>query len=118
MASNRVRRITKELTDIHEDISSNIHCEALNDDISHLRATFQGPPDTAYEGGTFVIDVQIPDGYPFRPPVMKFQTKLWHPNVSSQTVSKTGVTCEYLLIRDLCRELSASTPSAQLGRPY
>jgi ubiquitin-conjugating enzyme (huntingtin interacting protein 2) len=27
----------------------------------------------------------IPDGYPFEPPKCKFVTKVWHPNVSSQT---------------------------------
>jgi ubiquitin-protein ligase len=41
--------------------------------------------DTAYEGGTFIVDIQIPDEYPFRPPKMKFDTLIYHPNVSSQT---------------------------------
>lgn len=85
MASNRTRRITKELADIHNDIASEIRCETVGDDISHLKATFKGPGDTVYAGGTYMVDVKIPDGYPFRPPVMKFDTKLWHPNVSSQT---------------------------------
>jgi ubiquitin-conjugating enzyme (huntingtin interacting protein 2) len=38
-----------------------------------------------YEGGTFHIDIQIGASYPFEPPKMKFLTKVWHPNVSSQT---------------------------------
>lgn len=41
------------------------------------------PSDTYYSPR---ISIKIPDNYPFRPPVMKFETKLWHPNVSSQTV--------------------------------
>lgn len=80
-----MRRIGKELADIQADSSSHIFCNVVGDDVSHLQAQFQGPPDTAYEGGTYVIDIKIPDGYPFKPPVMKFETKLWHPNVSSQT---------------------------------
>lgn len=44
-----------------------------------------GPKDTVYEGGTFIVDIEIPGDYPFKPPKMKFLTKLWHPNVSSQT---------------------------------
>jgi len=31
------------------------------------------------------VDIVIPDGYPFEPPKCKFLTKVWHPNVSSQT---------------------------------
>ncbi|KAL5041924.1 ubiquitin-conjugating enzyme/RWD-like protein [Aspergillus fruticulosus] len=56
-----------------------------DDDVTHLRGTFPGPPGTPYEGGTYKVDIKIPTEYPFRPPVMKFITKVWHPNVSSQT---------------------------------
>merc|ERR1712093_805328 len=45
----------------------------------------KGPEDSPYEGGTFTVDIQIPSQYPFVPPKMKFDTKVWHPNVSSQT---------------------------------
>ena len=41
--------------------------------------------DTPYEGGIFIVDIQIPPDYPFKPPKMKFDTKIWHPNISSQT---------------------------------
>jgi len=87
MASNRIRRVAKELADIQADTESKIFCEpADGSELSHLRASFPGPPDTPYEGGTYIVDVKIPHEYPFRPPVMYFTTKLWHPNVSSQTV--------------------------------
>ncbi|CZS93877.1 probable ubiquitin--protein ligase [Rhynchosporium agropyri] len=85
MASNRLRRVAKELADIQNDTDSNIFCQAVDNDLSHLHASFPGPPDTPYEGGTYVVDIKIPNEYPFRPPIMKFQTRLWHPNVSSQT---------------------------------
>lgn len=88
MASNRARRIIKELGDIQKDSQSQIvaHPAGGGEDLSHLKASFLGPPDTPYEGGTYVVDIRIPQEYPFRPPAMKFETKLWHPNVSSQTV--------------------------------
>jgi hypothetical protein len=83
-----MRRIAKELGDIQNDRSSSIEARAAgsNDDLTHLKATFPGPPDTPYAGGKYVVDIKIPNEYPFRPPVMKFDTRLWHPNVSSQTV--------------------------------
>jgi ubiquitin-conjugating enzyme (huntingtin interacting protein 2) len=87
MASNRIRRIAKELADIQNDTDSRIFCEPANgSDLSRLRATFPGPPETPYEGGTFIVDIKIPQEYPFKPPIMSFSTRLWHPNVSSQTV--------------------------------
>lgn len=86
MASNRARRMRKEIADIHADEVSKITV-SHGDDIMHLKGSFQGPPGTPYEGGTYVIDISIPQEYPFRPPIMKFDTKVWHPNVSSQTVS-------------------------------
>ncbi|PKY07276.1 ubiquitin conjugating enzyme [Aspergillus campestris IBT 28561] len=87
MASNRTRRIVKEIADIHSDTHSGITVEPAvsEDDFTHLRGSFPGPPGTPYEGGTYYVDVRIPTDYPFRPPVMKFETKVWHPNVSSQT---------------------------------
>ncbi|CAN0904220.1 Ubiquitin-conjugating enzyme E2 27 [Linum grandiflorum] len=33
----------------------------------------------------FFIFLIIADGYPFEPPRMKFVTKVWHPNISSQS---------------------------------
>ncbi|CBF86393.1 hypothetical protein AN2212.2 [Aspergillus nidulans FGSC A4] len=87
MASNRIRRIAKEIADIRADTHSQITAEPLgdDDDVTHLRGSFPGPPGTPYEGGTYKVDIKIPTEYPFRPPVMKFITKVWHPNVSSQT---------------------------------
>jgi ubiquitin-protein ligase len=88
MASNRARRIAKEIADIQNDKLSQIKVEPAGngDDLTHLRGQFFGPPDTPYEGGTFAVDIKIPSEYPFRPPGMRFETKIWHPNVSSQTV--------------------------------
>ncbi|EPS34742.1 hypothetical protein PDE_09706 [Penicillium oxalicum 114-2] len=87
MAGNRTRRVAKELADIHADVHSKITVQPIGnqDDVTHLRGTFPGPPDTPYEGGTYNVDIKIPTDYPFRPPTMKFETKVWHPNVSSQT---------------------------------
>jgi len=82
-----MRRIAKELGDIQNDTSSSILAQPAGngDDLTHLKASFPGPPETPYAGGTYIVDIKIPNEYPFRPPVMKFETKLWHPNVSSQT---------------------------------
>ncbi|KAF3903854.1 hypothetical protein ABW20_dc0101882 [Dactylellina cionopaga] len=83
--ANRSRRIHKEMEDLRKDVQSGMSAEPVGDDISHLRGTFKGPPGTPYEGGTYNVDIKIPNEYPFKPPQMKFLTNVWHPNVSSQT---------------------------------
>jgi len=61
----------------------------------HLIGTINGPSGTCYENGIFDVDILIPKEYPFEPPKMRFITKIWHPNVSSQT----GAIC---LVRLYC----------------
>ncbi|PHH63153.1 hypothetical protein CDD81_6204 [Ophiocordyceps australis] len=91
MASSRDRRIAKELADIQTDRDNSGVFAVPYDGVSltHLTGTIPAPPDTPYSGGTYEIDIQIPENYPFKAPVMNFVTKIWHPNVSSQT----GVIC-------------------------
>ncbi|KAF9773786.1 hypothetical protein IL306_008355 [Fusarium sp. DS 682] len=83
---SRDRRVAKELKDIANDTdNSGVNASPINNDLMHLKGTFPAPPDTPYAGGTYTVDIQIPDQYPFKAPVIKFDTKVWHPNVSSQT---------------------------------
>ncbi|AQK98414.1 ubiquitin-conjugating enzyme E2-22 kDa [Zea mays] len=81
-----VSRVQKELTECNRDREVSGVSIALHDgaNISHLTGTIAGPADSPYEGGTFVIDIRLPGGYPFEPPKMQFITKVWHPNISSQ----------------------------------
>lgn len=119
MSSSRARRIAKEIADIHTDSLSNISASPLGngEDLTHLKGSFKGPPGTPYEGGTYTIDVRIPGEYPFRPPIMKFDTKVWHPNVSSQTVSAIiqGLCLRRRLTVVIHRVLSALTLFLPLG---
>ncbi|KAM3564336.1 hypothetical protein MY1884_000803 [Beauveria asiatica] len=87
MTSSRDRRVAKELADIQADKDSSGVFAAPADGISlrSLVGIFPAPPDTPYAGGTYEVDVEIPDSYPFKPPKMRLKTKIWHPNVSSQT---------------------------------
>uniref|UniRef100_A0A182S9A6 E2 ubiquitin-conjugating enzyme n=2 Tax=Neocellia TaxID=44535 RepID=A0A182S9A6_9DIPT len=57
----------------------------VNDNFTELRGEIAGPPDTPYEGGKFMLEITVPETYPFNPPKVKFMTKIWHPNISSVT---------------------------------
>jgi ubiquitin-conjugating enzyme (huntingtin interacting protein 2) len=79
-------RLMKELAEVAKDDSSGVTAKPVREgDFRHLKGTVHGPLETVYEGGVFDIDIVIPKQYPFEPPKMTFITKIWHPNISSQT---------------------------------
>ncbi|KAH7826569.1 putative ubiquitin-conjugating enzyme 1, E2-like protein [Monocercomonoides exilis] len=44
-------------------------------------AILVGPSETPWEGGLFPLRLQFPDNYPEKPPSIRFQCEMFHPNV-------------------------------------
>jgi len=87
---NSKARLNKEFKEICDDMEKQgddwtVKAQLVDDDITHWKGVIKGPDGGSYDGGCFVVDINIPSGYPFEPPKMKYDTKVWHPNVSSQT---------------------------------
>lgn len=40
-------------------------------------------PLSSLQGGKFTLEVVLPKDYPFKPPVISFKTKIYHPNVTN-----------------------------------
>lgn len=76
-------RIQKELKEIDRDKASGVTIQITDGNLQKLTGFVEGPKDTAYDGGYFVVDIALDNQYPFVPPKMRFITKVWHPNVSS-----------------------------------
>ncbi|GAA5860700.1 hypothetical protein JCM3774_006257 [Rhodotorula dairenensis] len=79
----RNKRLVREFQECQKD--STVTIEQVGDAVDHFIGSFAGPEGTAYEGGRFVVDIVAPPRYPFEPLKMKFVTKVYHPNISSQT---------------------------------
>ena len=49
-----------------------------------------GPPESPYAGGTFVLRMDFPQEYPFKPPKLSFKTKVYHPSVELESGQVCG----------------------------
>ncbi|CAH8334408.1 unnamed protein product [Eruca vesicaria subsp. sativa] len=50
---------------------------------STIDAHIEGPEDTVYANGIFILKIQIPERYPFQPPIVSFATPIYHPNIDN-----------------------------------
>ncbi len=77
-----IRRIRKELDELTKDPLEGISVgPSVETDVFKWQAVLVGPKGTPYEGGFFFMDIKLPPDYPFKPPIMKMTTKIYHPNI-------------------------------------
>ncbi|KXL44435.1 hypothetical protein M433DRAFT_155648 [Acidomyces richmondensis BFW] len=78
------KRVMKELTDIQSNPPPGCKVALVEESNLNLwEVTMDGPSSSIYSGGHFKIHVQLPKEYPFKPPVLNFKTKIYHPNVTN-----------------------------------
>ncbi len=77
------RRIRKELETLNKDPPNFCSVCPSEDDLLKWTGIFFGPYESAYGGGTFYFDITFPITYPFKPPEIHFETKIFHPSIDS-----------------------------------
>ena len=78
------KRILQEIKELQNNDSDNVTAGPVSEDnIFCWSATLIGPKDSPYEGGIFLLNINFPQDYPFKPPKINFQTKIFHPNINS-----------------------------------
>ena len=83
--SDVVTRLEKELQEITNDAPPYIIAYLkTHDNLREWEAFIRGPPESPYEGGTFLLDINFPPDYPFEPPKVIFMTKIYHCNINSK----------------------------------
>ena len=76
------KRIQKELEAFLADPPPGCSVLQMGDDLSRWQVKVQGPPESSFEGGNFTLLVTFPPDYPFKPPKVKFETRIFHPNIN------------------------------------
>ncbi|KAN0101979.1 Prion-inhibition and propagation domain containing protein [Hyaloscypha variabilis] len=82
--SSAAKRMFFELRNIRAGKVPFVSAVPLDDNLAKILASIEGPPETPYEGGVFFITVKLSESDPFGPPLMRFNTKIYHPNISPQ----------------------------------
>lgn len=65
----------------------------MNDDLFTWDVPLAGPSGSPYAGGVFPLRLNFPAQYPFKPPVLTFLVKPYHPSV----MQETGEVCAAIL---------------------
>jgi len=74
-------RIQKETSKLATEPPPGIMAIPHPENNRHFSVSIAGPANTAYEGGTFQLELFLPGEYPMVPPKVRFLTKIYHPNV-------------------------------------
>mmetsp|Transcript_3329 Transcript_3329/g.11012 ORF Transcript_3329/g.11012 Transcript_3329/m.11012 type:complete len:158 (+) Transcript_3329:54-527(+) len=75
------RRLMRDFKRLQSDPPQGVSGAPKDNDIMKWNAVIFGPDDTPWEDGTFRLQLEFTEDYPNKAPVVKFVTKLFHPNV-------------------------------------
>ena len=100
-----IKRLNKELLALGKIEDATFQAGPHDDnDMFKWQATIMGPEDSPYEGGVFFMNIDFPTDYPFKPPKISFQTRVYHPNINSD-----GSICLSLLKDEWTSDKTVST---------
>lgn len=80
MSTPAKRRLIKDLTTLSKS-SEKVYAQPLDDDIHTWVSIIIGPENTIFENGVFTLLLIFDETYPFNPPIVKFISRMFHPNV-------------------------------------
>ena len=80
-----LKRVNKEWQDIKNRLSNDkiISVDFLDDDLIGWKVIIKGPDKSSFQGGLFTLNIIFPDDYPFKPPKVRFDDKIFHPCINS-----------------------------------
>ncbi|KAM3173643.1 hypothetical protein ACTXT7_012131 [Hymenolepis weldensis] len=84
MADSVAKRLQTELMELMTSGEKGISGFPLDDNILKWTATIHGPEKSVYEGQVYKLLLEFPPEYPFKPPIVHFESRCYHPNIDHQ----------------------------------
>lgn len=81
MSTAARRRLMRDFRRLQEDPPAGVSGAPGENNIMVWNAVIFGPHDTPFEDGTFKLTMEFSEEYPNKPPVVKFLSKMFHPNI-------------------------------------
>ncbi|PAA83374.1 hypothetical protein BOX15_Mlig010916g3, partial [Macrostomum lignano] len=81
MSSPAKRRLIRDFKRLQEDPPTGVSGAPNDNNILSWNCVIFGPQDTPFEDGTFQLSMEFSEEYPNKPPVVRFLSKMFHPNV-------------------------------------
>jgi len=81
MSTPARKRLMRDFKRLQTDPPAGISGTPSESNIMAWHAVIFGPEGTPWEGGTFKLTIAFSEEYPNKAPVVKFVTKMFHPNV-------------------------------------
>ncbi|KAJ7374880.1 Ubiquitin-conjugating enzyme E2 C [Desmophyllum pertusum] len=81
---SRLRKDLLQLLPLLGNPESVVSAFPSGDNMLEWTGTIKGGKGTVYDGKVYKLTLEFPSTYPIKPPVVKFMTPCYHPNVDQQ----------------------------------
>lgn len=74
------------IRDIEKELCDNfISVYFPDDNLSYCKTKIKGPINSIFQDNIFILEINFPYNFPFRPPKVRFENKIYHPNIDFNT---------------------------------
>ncbi|KAK7292229.1 hypothetical protein RIF29_08006 [Crotalaria pallida] len=81
MSTPARKRLMRDFKRLQQDPPAGISGAPQDNNIMLWNAVIFGPDDTPWDGGTFKLTLQFTEDYPNKPPIVRFVSRMFHPNI-------------------------------------
>lgn len=93
----RTMRLMQDMRSIVLNPHVHYDCYISETNMAFWKIVMEGPPESPYESGTFLLYLDIPGNFPAFPPKGRFSTPILHPNIN-----RHGRICHSIFDRKIC----------------
>ncbi|EFN58156.1 hypothetical protein CHLNCDRAFT_30002 [Chlorella variabilis] len=81
MSTAARKRLIRDFKRLQQDPPEGVNASPQAENIMQWNAIIFGPDGTVWDGGVFKLSMEFSEDYPNKAPVVKFRTRMFHPNI-------------------------------------